>query len=83
MSKDNFSNTEPQQFSQDRTPSWDVTVESVTALRDLVLFTDASGNRCFCGQWNDPHNLQHSGACLNAQDVLRRVDSLAIAEAQQ
>ena len=55
---------------------WNVTVEAVTALRDLVLFTDASGNRCFCDQWKDPGNLQHSGACLNAQEVLRRVDSL-------
>lgn len=55
---------------------WDLTCEAVQALRDLVLFSDNNGNRCFCGQWNDPQGLQHSGACLNAQEVLRRADSL-------
>ena len=55
---------------------WDMALESVEALRELVCFTDQFGNRCFCDQWKDPGNLQHSGACLNAQDVLRRADSL-------
>ena len=55
---------------------WDVTVEAVAALRALVLFTNNNGERCFCDQWKDPSYLQHSGACLNAQDVLRRADSL-------
>ncbi len=55
---------------------YDLTCEAVQALRDLVLFTDHAGNRCFCDQWRDPQGLQHSGACLNAQEVLRRADSL-------
>jgi hypothetical protein len=55
---------------------WDVACEAVAALRALVAATDRFGNRCFCDQWKDPGNLQHSGACLNAQDVLRRADSL-------
>ena len=46
------------------------------ALYGLVHFVDNLGNMCFCGQWKDPENLQHSGACLDAQDVLGRADFL-------
>ena len=57
---------------------WNLADESVQALRNLILFTDSNGNRCFCDQWKDPQGLQHSGACLDAQEVLRRADSICV-----
>ena len=55
---------------------WDVTVDAIEALRMLVHYTDNNHSRCFCDQWKDPESLGHSGACLCAQEVLRRADSL-------
>jgi hypothetical protein len=49
--------------------------EAMAALRGLVRFRDNNGNRCFCEQYTDPEGLQHSGACMDAQEVLRRWDT--------
>lgn len=55
--------------------SRDTGLEPIQALRGLVNFNDTQGNCCFCDQYKDPVGLQHSGACLAAQEVLRRADS--------
>jgi len=54
---------------------WHDGEQAIEALRMLVHYTDNSGQRCFCDQWKNPSELSHSGACLCAQEVLRRVDS--------
>lgn len=58
--------------------SSDLLAETIRALRGLVQFTDRNANYCFCDQWKDPIGLQHSGACLDAQDVLRKADDVEL-----
>ena len=47
--------------------------EAIEALKLLVHFIDTHGNCCFCDQWKDPEGLQHSGACLIAQHVMKKI----------
>jgi hypothetical protein len=42
----------------------------IAALRGLIQYCSKSDSPCFCNQWKDIENLQHSGACIDAANAL-------------